>query len=64
MNVISLRIGSYERSRRMQYLTEQIAYLSELPCNTNVLHRREALQSELETIKEIDSEVINNLSDL
>ena len=40
MNVISLRIGSYERSRRIQYLKEQIAYLGELPCAKSVIERK------------------------
>lgn len=64
MNVISLRTGSYERSRRIQYLKEQIAYLGELPCAKSVIERKNALMGELETIQEVDSERINELSDL
>lgn len=60
MNVISLRIGSYECSRRIQYLKEQIAYLGA----KSVIERKNALMGELETIQEVDSERINELSDL
>lgn len=42
MNVISLRIGSYERSRRIQYLKEQIAYLENFPV-LNLLLREKML---------------------
>lgn len=64
MNIISLKVGSYERSRRIKYLQEQIEYLNELPCTESVLERRNFFLGELETIQEIDSEVISELSDL
>lgn len=64
MNVVSLKIGSYERSRRIKYLKEQIAYLNELPCTESVLERRNLFLGELETIQEVDSEIISELSDL
>ena len=64
MNIVSLKIGSYERSRRIKYLQEQIEYLNELPCTESVLERRNFFLGELETIQEVDSEVISELSDL
>lgn len=64
MNIVSLKIGSYERSRRIKYLQEQIEYLNELPCTESVLKRKNFFLGELETIQEVDSEVISELSDL
>lgn len=57
MDIIALRIGSYERSRRIQYLEVQLS-------DTSDIERRDALMGELEIIQEVDSEIINDLPDL
>lgn len=62
--MIALRIRSYERSRRIQYLQEQIAYLGELPPTQSVLDRRNQFLGELEVIKQVDKEDIDDLEDM
>lgn len=57
MDIIALRIGSYERSRRIQYLEAQLS-------DTSDIERRDVLMGELEIIQEVDSEIINDLPDL
>ncbi len=57
MDIIALRIGSYERSRRIQYLEAQLS-------DTSDIKRRDVLMGELEIIQEVDSEIINDLPDL
>lgn len=59
--MIALRIRSYERSRRIQYLQEQIAYLGELPPTQSVLDRRNQFLGELEVIKQVDKEDIDDM---
>lgn len=57
MDIIALRIGSYERSRRIQYLEAQLS-------DTSDIERRDVLMGELEIIQEVDSKIINDLPDL
>lgn len=57
MDSIALRIGSYERFRRIQYLEAQLS-------DTSDIERRDVLMGELEIIQEVDSEIINDLPDL
>lgn len=57
MDIIALRIGSYERSRRIQYLEARLS-------DTSDIERRDDLMDELEIIQEVDSEIINDLPDL
>lgn len=62
--MMALRVRSFERTKRIQYLKEQLSFLSELPCTQSVTDRKMQFQNELENLEQCDREIIEELSDL
>lgn len=63
-DIVMLKLGFYETSKRMSVLRKEIDYLKELPRTLVVQDRINQLQSELEMIWDIEKERIDELSDL
>ena len=63
-DIVMLKLGFYETSKRVSILRKEIDYLKELPRTLVVQDRINQLQSELEMIWDIEKERIDELSDL
>lgn len=63
-DIVMLKLGFYETSKRMSILRKEIDYLKELPRTLAVQEKINQLQSELEMIWDIEKERIDELSDL
>lgn len=63
-DIIMLKLGFYDTSKRMSVLRKEIDYLKELPRTLVVQDRINQLESELEMIWDVEKERIDELSDL